>query len=153
MLQFLRSALPWVLAGALFTGGWHLGVNHERSNWKEVVHEQYITQREATQSTQREVSRVSKEYQEEIAALEGSTDRMLADINSSNKRLRVQVRNLTGRAADNGRCEFTGRAELDETTSRRLIGITQKGDAQIKALIKTVKELQGGHYERTADGS
>lgn len=147
MLQFLRSALPWVVAGALFTGGWHLGTTHERANWKEVIHEQYVTRVSATQETQREVNRVSKEYQEELAALEGSTDRMLDDLRGSNKRLRVQVKNLTGRPSGDGRCEFTGRAELDETTSRRLIGITQKGDAQIKALIKTVKELKGERYE------
>ena len=141
MLKLLRNALPWVLAGTLFMGGWHLGSTHERANWKEVIQNEYIAKTKATAATQAEVSRVSREYQEEIAAIEGSTDRMLNDLRSNNKRLRVRIK-TTG--TSDGQCGFEpdGRAELDDRDAKRIIAVTQKGDAWIRALQNTIRELQ-----------
>lgn len=146
MLKLLRSALPWVLAGTLFMGGWHLGSTHERANWKEVIQNEYIAKTKATATTQAEVSRVSRKYQEEIAAIEGSTDRMLNDLRNNNKRLSVHIKTLTGLPEDNGRCEFNGRAELHESDAKRIIGITQAADAHVRALQRTIKEMQNEQH-------
>ncbi|UIW12801.1 MAG: endopeptidase Rz [Enterobacter phage ENC18] len=146
MLKLLRSALPWVLAGTLFMGGWHLGSTHERVNWKEVIQNEYIERTAATEATQVEVNRVSREYQEEIAAIEGSTDRMLNDLRSNNKRLSVRIKTLTGLPEDNGRCKFNGRAELHESDAKRIIGITKAADAHVRALQRTIKEMQNERH-------
>lgn len=146
MLKLLRSALPWVLAGTLFMGGWHLGLSNERANWKEVIQNEYIERTAATEATQVEINRVSQEYQDELAALEGSTDRMLNDLRGSNKWLSVRVKTLTGQLTADGRCEFDGRAELHEADAKRIIGITQAADAHVRALQRTIKEIQNERH-------
>lgn len=142
MLQFLRRLIPWVAAGALFCGGWHLGASSMDAEWKQEVFNEYVKKSEATASTQRAVDEVSARYQGELAALEGSTDRMLADLRSDNKRLRVRVKNLTGASKGVSGCVTDGRAELDERDAKRILAVTQKGDAWIRALQDTIRELQ-----------
>ncbi len=146
MLKLLRSALPWVLAGTLFMGGWHLGSTHEEANWKEVIQNEYIARTAATEATQKEVNRVAQDYQDELAALEGSTDRMLADLRDNNKRLSVRIKTLTGQPKGDGRCEFDGRAELHEATAKDIIGVTQRADAHVRALQNTIKEMQNERH-------
>ena len=58
------------------------------------------------------------------------------------KRLRVKLSATTRELQDNGGCLVDGRAELDEEFSKRLIGVTQRGDAWIKALQNTIKEMK-----------
>lgn len=143
MLQFLRTALPWLFAGALFMSGWHMGAKEERQHWNEVIHYEYIKKDEARKDTQAAVSKVSENYQAEIAALEGSTDRVIADLKRDNKRLSVHVKNHScSTSGSTCRCFADGRAELDERDAKRIIGVTQKGDAWIRALQDTIRELQ-----------
>lgn len=142
MLEFLRKLVPWVLAGMLFGWGWQLGADSMDAKWKQEVQNEYVKRVEATASTQRAINEISSKYQEDLAALEGSTDRIISDLRSDNKRLRVKLKPQAGVVRSDGGCESASTGELDESTSRRLIGITQRGDAQIEALIKTVKELQ-----------
>lgn len=142
MLQFLRKVAPWVLAGSLFAWGWHLGSNSMDAQWKQEVYSEYVKKTEARAVTQAEVDKISQRYQEEIAALEGSTDRMLDDLRNDNKRLRVRVKNLSATTTDNSGCQFDGRAELDERDAKRILAVTQKGDAWIKALQDTIRKLQ-----------
>ena len=141
MLQFLRKLIPWVLAGMLFGLGWHLGSYSMDAKWKQEVHNEYVKRVEATASTQRAINEISAKYQEDLAALEGSTDRIISDLRSDNKRLRVRVK-TTG--TSDGQCGFEpdGRAELDDRDAKRILAVTQKGDAWIRALQDTIRELQ-----------
>lgn len=142
MLQFLRKVAPWVLAGSLFAWGWHLGSNSMDTKWKQEVYSEYVKKTEARATTQAEVDKISKRYQEEIAALEGSTDRVLNDLRNDNKRLRIRVKNLSATTGNLSGCQFDGRAELDERDAKRILAVTQKGDAWIKALQDTIRKLQ-----------
>ncbi|AFK13537.1 endopeptidase [Yersinia phage YpsP-G] len=141
MLEFLRKLIPWVLAGMLFGLGWHLGSDSMDAKWKQEVHNEYVKRVEATASTQRAINEISAKYQEDLAALEGSTDRIISDLRSDNKRLRVRVK-PTG--TSEGQCGFKpdDRAELDDRDAKRILSVTQKGDAWIRALQDTIRELQ-----------
>lgn len=141
MLQFLRKLIPWVLAGMLFGLGWHLGSDSMDSKWKQEVHNEYVKRVEATASTQRAINEISAKYQEDLAELEGSTDRIISDLRSDNKRLRVRVK-PTG--TSDGKCGFEpdDRAELDDRDAKRILSVTQRGDAWIRALQDTIRELQ-----------
>lgn len=141
MLEFLRKLIPWVLAGMLFGLGWHLGSDSMDAKWKQEVHNEYVKRVEAAKSTQRAIDAVSAKYQEDLAALEGSTDRIISDLRSDNKRLRVRVK-TTG--TSDGQCGFEpdGRAELDDRDAKRILAVTQKGDVWIRALQDTIRELQ-----------
>lgn len=141
MLQFLRKLIPWVLAGVLFGWGWHLGSDSMDSKWKQEIQNEYIKKVEATKRTQREVDEISAKYQEDLAALEGSTDRIISDLRSDNKRLLVRVKTA---GTSDGQCGFEsdGRAELDDRDAKRILAVTQRGDAWIRALQDTIRELQ-----------
>lgn len=141
MLYFLRRAIPWLFAGLLFTSGWHMGSNYKDAEWKEVIHNEYVHRVEATRNTQKVVNEISAQYQDDIAALEGSTDRVINDLRSDNKRLRVRIKTTRSTQSVN-RCEPYGTAELDERDAKRILAVTQKGDAWIKALQDTIRELQ-----------
>ena len=143
MLEITKKLVPWLWTIMVFAFGWHYGSQHTDANWKEVVHNEYVQKQEATQSTQRAVNEISAKYQADLEGLEGSTDRIIADLRSDNKRLRVAIKPTTGQLQGDGRCLVNGKAELDEATSRRLIGITQRGDATIEALQNTIRKLQG----------
>ncbi|UUG66326.1 i- spanin subunit Rz [Pectobacterium phage vB_PcaP_P15_PC2B6] len=142
MVELFKRLLPIIIMVGLFASGWQLGSNHKDNQWKEEVRIEYIKKVDATKQTQTEVSAISKKYQEDLEGLEGSTDRVIADLRADNKRLRVNVK-ATGSPDGNGRCLFDGKAELDEGTAKRLIGITQRGDAHIEALQATIRSLQG----------
>ncbi|UVX29719.1 Rz-like spanin [Klebsiella phage VLCpiA3a] len=143
MLEITKKLVPWLWTIMVFAFGWHYGSQHTDANWKEVVHNEYVQKQEATQSTQRAVNEISAKYQADLEGLEGSTDRIIADLRIDNKRLRVAIKPTTGQLQGDGRCLVDGKAELDEATSRRLIGITQRGDATIEALQNTIRKLQG----------
>ncbi|UCS82787.1 Rz-like lysis protein [Yersinia phage vB_YenP_Rambo] len=142
MLNFLRKCVPWVIAGLLFGYGWHLGADSKDAEWRQEVHNEYVKRVEATQSTQRAVDAISAKYQEDIAALEGSTDRIITDLRNDNKRLRVRIKTTSSSSSSQCRCESDGRAELDERDAQRILAVTQKADAWIRALQDTIRELQ-----------
>lgn len=141
MLQLLRRAIPWFFAIVLFASGWHMGANQMDARWKEVIQNDYVERVEANAATQKAVNEVAKRYQEELAALEGSTDRIIDDLHRDNKRLRVRIK-TTRSSQGVSRCEPDGRAELDDRDAKRILAVTQKGDAWIKALQDTIRELQ-----------
>lgn len=131
---------------AAFALGMTLAYNHgyDKANtkWEQEVHNEYIKQTEATANKQAAINEISQQYQEDLAALEGSTDRVINDLRNDGKRLRVKLSATTRELQDNGGCLVDGRAELDEEFSKRLIGVTQRGDAWIRALQDTIKEMQ-----------
>ncbi|AXF40827.1 Rz-like spanin [Shigella phage SFPH2] len=142
MLELLRKALPWLVAGLLFCSGYWVA----DTKWEAKVNDEYITKLQAEDRTrtsvQREVSRIAKEYQDKMSELEGSTDRIIADLNRDNKRLRIRVQPTSGTVQSDGRCLVDGYADLDERDAKRLIAIGLKGDEWIKALQGTIRALQ-----------
>lgn len=142
MLELLRKALPWLVAGLLFCSGYWVA----DTKWEAKVNDEYITKLQAEDRTrtsvQREVSRIAKDYQDKMSALEGSTDRIIADLNRDNKRLRIRVKPTSGTVQSDGRCLVDGYADLDERDAKRLIAIGLKGDEWIKALQGTIRALQ-----------
>lgn len=140
LLTFKRILLAAAL-GLTVMLSYNNGYDKADAKWKQEVNREYVRKVEATRATQGEVDAVSSKYQDEIAALEGSTDRIIADLRDTNQRLRVSVK-ATGSPGSDGRCVFDGKAELDEATAKRLIGITKRGDAQIEALQNTIRAMQ-----------
>lgn len=142
MLKLLRQAVPWLVAGLLFCSGYWVADN----KWEAKVNNEYITKLEATEqsrrSVQSEVNKVSAEWQDKMSALEGSTDRVIADLNRDNKRLRVKVNTSGLTESDISRCFPDGRVELHTETSKSLIRITQEADLKEKALQDTIRRLQ-----------
>lgn len=142
MLKNLQRTFIALAIGTALWFSYSLGYDKADNKWKQEVHNEYVSKVEATAAVQAGIDRVSKEYQDDLAALEGSTDRVIADLRNDGKRLRVQLSSTSRELQANGGCLIDGRAELDEEFSKRLIGVTQKGDAWIKALQNTIKEMQ-----------
>lgn len=140
----LKNLKIYAIAVA-FTLGMTLAYNHgynkANTKWEQEVQNEYIRRVEATASTQRAINEISSKYQEDLAALEGSTDRIITDLRSDNKRLRVRIK-ATGTSDGQCRREPDGRAELDERDAKRILTVTQRGDAWIRALQDTIRELQ-----------
>lgn len=143
MLEILKRALPWLVAGLLFASGYWVADN----KWEAKVNEEYITKLEARESqrtaVQARVDEVSAEWQDKVSELEGSTDRVIADLNRDNKRLRVKVKTSGISESDIGRCFHDGRVELHPETAKSLIRITQEADLKEKALQETIRRLRG----------
>nr|DAH77256.1 MAG TPA: lysis protein [Caudoviricetes sp.] len=143
MLEILKRALPWLVAGLLFASGYWVADN----KWEAKVNEEYITKLEAQENqraaVQGEIDKVSAEWQDKMSALEGSTDRIIADLNRDNKRLRIRVNTSGLTESDISRCFPNGRVELHPETSKSLIRITQEADLKEKALQDTIRRLQG----------
>lgn len=143
MLEFLKRAAPWLLAAVMFAGGYHTANN----KWEAKVNAEYTSNLKASEDTrlavQAEVDKVSKRFQDEMSSLEGSTDRIIADLQSDNKRLRVRVNTSGLTESDVSRCFTNGRVELHPETSKSLIRITQEADLKEKALQDTIRRLQG----------
>lgn len=143
MLEFLKRAAPWLLAAVMFAGGYHTANN----KWEAKVSNEYITKLEARENqraaVQGELDKVSAEWQDKMSALEGSTDRIIDDLNRDNKRLRVRVNTSGLTESDVSRCFPNGRVELHPETSKSLIRITQEADLKERALQDTIRRLQG----------
>lgn len=142
MLKNLKSYAIIAAFALGITLAYNHGYDKANTKWEQEVHNEYVKQTEATADKQAAVNKVSLQYQEDLAALEGSTDRVINDLRNDGKRLRVKLSATTRELQDNGGCLVDGRAELDEEFSKRLIGVTQRGDAWIKALQDTIKEMQ-----------
>ncbi len=143
MLEILKRALPWLVVGLLFASGYWVADN----KWEAKVNEEYITKLEAQENqraaVQGEIDKVSAEWQDKMSALEGSTDRIIADLNRDNKRLLVKVKTSGISESDISRCFPDGRVELHPETSKSLIRITQEADLKEKALQDTIRRLRG----------
>ena len=148
MLEFLKKAVPWLLACLLFTSGWYLGSNNKDTEWKEVTLNEYVKKDAARQDKQRAIDAISQKYQEDYAALEGSTDRIIADLNRDNKRLRVNACAPGSARGPSGGCESYVSVELHESTVKRLVRITESADLKEKALQDTIRKLQNKQKER-----
>lgn len=116
------------------------------AKWTKEVQSEYIKNAEARESeriaVQGAVNKVSKDYQDQLAELEGSTDRIIADLHSDGKRLRVKLKATGGTTEGINRCFPDGKAELDDGDAKRLIAVSKKGDLWIEALQETIRRLQ-----------
>lgn len=142
-LTFIKRVVPWLVAGLLFASGYWVADN----KWEAKVNEEYITKLEARESQrtaiQARVDEVSAEWQDKMSSLEGSTDRIINDLNRDNRRLRVKVNTSGISESDYSRCFPDGRVELHPETSKSLIRITQEADLKEKALQDTIRRLRG----------
>lgn len=141
MLELLKKLAPTLVLVAVFAFGVHIGSSKKDAEWKQEVSNEYVKKTEAREATQTEVSEISSKYQEDYAALEGSTDRVINDLRGSNKWLRAQVCDPGSTRDGNGRCESTVSVELHETTVRSLVKITESADLKEKALQDTIRKL------------
>lgn len=142
MLKNLKSYAIIAAFALGITLAYNHGYGKANTKWEQEVHNEYVKKVTATEDKQAAINEISRQYQEDLAALEGSTDRVINDLRNDGKRLRVKLSATTRELQDNGGCLVDGRAELDEEFSKRLIGVTQRGDAWIRALQDTIKEMQ-----------
>lgn len=142
MLKNLKSYVIIAAFALGITLAYNHGYDKANTKWEQEVHNEYVKKVKATEDKQTAINEISRQYQEDLAALEGSTDRVINDLRNDGKRLRVKLSATTRELQDNGGCLVDGRAELDEEFSKRLIGVTQRGDAWIRALQDTIKEMQ-----------
>lgn len=142
-LTLIKRCIPWLVAGLLFCSGYWVADN----KWEAKVNNEYITKLEARENqrsaVQGEIDKVSAEWQDKMSELEGSTDRVIADLNRDNKRLRVKVKTTGIPESDISRCFPDGRVELHPETAKSLIQITQEADLKEKALQNTIRRLRG----------
>ena len=148
MLELLKRLAPAIVLVLTFSFGMYVGSVTKDNEWKEEVHNEYVTKNEARASTQREVDAVSKKYQEDYAALEGSTDGVINELSRDNKRLRANACAPGSARGSNGRCESYVSVELHESTVKSLVRITESADLKEKALQDTIRKLQNKHKER-----
>lgn len=148
MLELLKRLAPAIVLVLTFSFGMYVGSVTKDNEWKEEVHNEYVTKTEARASTQREVDAVSKKYQEDYAALEGSTDGIIDGLSRDNKRLRANACAPGSARGSNGRCESYVSVELHESTVKSLVRITESADLKEKALQDTIRKLQNKHKER-----
>lgn len=142
MLKNLKRYAVAVAFALGVTLAYNHGYDKANTKWEQEVHNEYVKKVKATEDKQVAINEISRQYQEDLAALEGSTDRVINDLRNDGKRLRVKLSATTRELQDNGGCLVDGRAELDEEFSKRLIGVTQRGDAWIRALQDIIKEMQ-----------
>ena len=148
MLELLKRLAPAIVLVLAFSFGMYVGSVTKDNEWKEEVHNEYVTKNEARASTQREVDAVSKKYQEDYAALEGSTDGIIDGLSRDNKRLRANACSPGSARGSNGRCESYVSVELHESTVKSLVRITESADLKEKALQDTIRKLQNKQKER-----
>ena len=142
MLEFLKRVAPIVGVLLVFALGWNLGSSSKDHDWKEVVHNEYVKKVEARKDKQDAIDAISQKYQDDYAALEGSTDGIINALSGDNKRLRANACSPGAARGPSGRCESYVSVELHESTVRSLIEITQKADLKEKALQDTIRKLQ-----------
>ena len=148
MLELLKRLAPAIVLVLAFSFGMYVGSVTKDNEWKEEVHNEYVTKNEARASTQREVDAVSKKYQEDYAALEGSTDGVIDGLSRDNKRLHANACAPGSARGSNGRCESYVSVELHESTVKSLVRITESADLKEKALQDTIRKLQNKQKEQ-----
>lgn len=95
-----------------------------------------------------ELHRIATEFQVRIASLEADTARTVAEHIATGKRLRLKLaQSKTGGTDLQGGCTTDGRAEIDRGDVERILAVSQKGDAWIKALQETVRILSNENQQ------
>lgn len=143
MTQYKRIAFLGLLVGAFLCGIWTTSSKYERRIANETV--KTLQEIESIRKDhQSELNRISQEYQDDLAGLEGSTDSIINELESTGGRLRIKLKDYEKRNTElHNRCISDGYAEIDREASKRIIAITQEGDLWIKALQDTIKQMKG----------
>lgn len=142
MLELLKKALPWFLAGLLVTVGYSVGSERMEAKWQKEVQNEYVKKADANRLLQVSLSNISDRYQADLASVKADAARTVDDVHRDNKRLRVKLKETGTSGSQCGR-EPDGKAELDDQFAGSIIEVTQKGDAWIQALQDTIRALQG----------
>lgn len=137
----------FLVAVFLLVGVWKTGYDSgysahllEANQEKQELREQLD---EVRQSKQQAISAISYAYQLELDSINAKAKSDIASLSADGKRLRIKVKQLSDERAElRGRCFPDGYTEIDSGTAERIIAITNKGDAWIKALQDTVRVLQ-----------
>lgn len=142
-----------------YADGYTHGVYKEKRKQQEVITNEYIKKTTADierhNAVQAALDTIARSHSEEIAALEGSTDGIIASLNADNKRLRLRFKTTAvPNTGDSKQCipSADGRAELNERDAERLISIARKGDLWIKSLQDTVRVLQEEKHKEATNG-
>lgn len=144
---FKRYAI--VVAFALgITLAYNHGYDKAYTKWEQEVHNEYVKKVEATADKQSAINKISQEYQDDLSALEGSTDGVIDGLSRDNKRLRANACSPGSARGSNGRCESYVSVELHESTIKSLVRITESADLKEKALQDTIRKLQNKQKER-----
>lgn len=130
-----------LLTLCIYNKGYESGYNKRQVEVIKLEQEYAKKMRESNMEAQRRLDEVSRGYQQKLQDVQMATSATIDRLNADNKRLYVRVKSTTCNSSSH-RPEPTHRAELDETTTRKLIEITKRGDEWIKALQNTIKNLQ-----------
>lgn len=151
MLELLSRNAKFIIAALMLAGctyfGYSTGYDKADIQWKETIHEEYITKQQANANTQSALNEISKGYQEDLSQGEADARGRVDAVHKSGKRLRVKL-NLTESQLRQCGFELDGKAELHRETSEALIRITQDADKHVLALQNTIRALQGKEVTR-----
>lgn len=143
MKQWLLALL---ITFGLVAGGYWAGAHNTSNDYERRILNEYITTQQASENqrsaVQASLDETAKEHQEELAGIEGSTDRIIADLRKSNNGLRVKLA-TSGASEGVSRCEPDGRAELHPATLKGALAVTEQATIRERAYIKIIKKLQG----------
>ena len=137
--RLIVGAFFALLVMSVYNKGYESGYNKKQVEVIKLEQEYAKKLSETNLEAQRRLDEVSRGYQQELQDLQVSTSATINKLSADNKRLYVRIKS-TSDAKCSHRPESSYRAELDEGTTRKLIAITKRGDAWIKALQDTIKE-------------
>lgn len=123
----------------VYNKGYSNGVLHTKEVYLENERNYYRNLAELKAENQRKIDEISRRYNEEISEIKIHSNRTISNLNSANKRLLVKLR--TYENSGSHRPVPAGKAELDPEFAKRIIGVTERGDAWIKALQDTIIQL------------
>lgn len=121
----------------------------DEAHFKEELQNDYITKQAATletvRVTQEAVNEVSARFTKEKESAASTAAATIDSLTADNKRLLIKLKQQpkSGETKGDNIIGADGRAEIDTGAAERIVSITTKGDAWIKALQDTVRELQG----------
>ena len=139
--RLIVGAFFALLVMSVYNKGYESGYNKKQVEVIKLEQEYAKKLSETNLEAQRRLDEVSRGYQQELQDLQVSTSATINKLSADNKRLYVRIKSTSDSKCSH-RPESSYRAELDEGTTRKLIAITKRGDAWIKALQDTIKHKE-----------
>lgn len=134
-----------VLALGSFAGGWTISHWRDDARYQALIAEQANAAAEQYAKIQADLNRKAAEsaeldrrYQSEKADAEKEMAALRSDIAAGKRKLRIKAKcsagHMPGSAATTSGTDDTGLADIDPGASEKLLGITGRGDAEIRRL-------------------
>ena len=139
--RLIVGAFFALLVMSVYNKGYESGYNKKQVEVIKLEQEYAKKLSETNLEAQRRLDEVSRGYQQELQDLQVSTSATIDKLSADNKRLYVRIKSTSDSKCTH-RPEPSYRAELDEGTTRKLIEITKRGDAWIRALQDTIKQKE-----------